>query len=136
MTCINRNGSRNLGAPQSQTLKLFMLQKYLQWNKYNRETKNGAATDVSVTLFVATRNMIVNAPSKMLNRKIEIKENLKENGGRGLHWLELFREWIISAHQAISVADSENLEAKLPAKNRLGLPAHGAKGGLQPKRRL
>ncbi|MBI4235581.1 hypothetical protein HY604_04760 [Candidatus Peregrinibacteria bacterium] len=26
---------------------------------------------------------------KLLNRKIEIKENLKESGGRGLHWLEL-----------------------------------------------
>ncbi|MBI5754335.1 hypothetical protein HZA40_04295, partial [Candidatus Peregrinibacteria bacterium] len=26
---------------------------------------------------------------KILNRKIEIKENLKESGGRGLRWLEL-----------------------------------------------
>jgi len=31
---------------------------------------------------------------KLLNRKIEIKENLKEFGGRGLYWLELFKEWI------------------------------------------
>jgi len=57
---------------------------------------------------------------KILNRKIEIKENLKENGGRGLHWLELFREWIISAHQAISVADSENLEEKRSFLQKIG----------------
>lgn len=57
---------------------------------------------------------------KILNRKIEIKENLKESGGRGLHWLELFREWIISAHQAISVADSENLEEKRSFLQKIG----------------
>src|SRR5690606_32373210 len=57
---------------------------------------------------------------KMLNRKIEIKENLKENGGRGLHWLELFREWIISAHQAISVAGTENLEEKRSFLQKIG----------------
>ena len=57
---------------------------------------------------------------KILNRKIEIKENLKENGGRGLHWLELFREWIISAHQAISVADTENLEEKRSFLQKIG----------------
>ena len=60
------------------------------------------------------------AKEKMLNRKIEIKENLKENGGGGLHWLELFREWIISAHQAIRVADTENLEEKRKFLQKIG----------------
>jgi len=57
---------------------------------------------------------------KILNRKIEIKEDLKESGGRGLHWLELFREWIISAHQAVRVADTENLEEKRKFLQKIG----------------
>ena len=67
-----------------------------------------------------TNEEYTNAKGKILNRKIEIKENLKENGGRGLHWLELFREWIISAHQAVSVADTENLEEKRKFLQKIG----------------
>lgn len=32
-----------------------------------------------------TNEEYTKAKEKILNRKIEIKENLKENGGRGLH---------------------------------------------------
>ena len=67
-----------------------------------------------------TNEEYTKAKEKILNRKIEIKEILKENGGRGLLWLELFREWIISAHQAISVADSENLEEKRSFLQKIG----------------
>ena len=67
-----------------------------------------------------TNEEYTKAKGKMLNKKIEIKENLKENGGRGLLWLELFREWIISAHQAIRVADSENLEEKRSFLQKIG----------------
>ncbi|MDP4008514.1 MAG: recombinase family protein [Candidatus Peregrinibacteria bacterium] len=57
---------------------------------------------------------------KLLNRKIEIKENLKESGGRGLYWLELFKEWILSAHQAINYVDSGNLEEKRSFLQKIG----------------
>jgi len=61
---------------------------------------------------------------KLLNRKIEIKENLKESGGRGLHWLELFKEWILSAHQAINFVDSGNLEEKRSFLQKIGSNFH------------
>lgn len=61
---------------------------------------------------------------KILNRKIEIKENLKESGGRGLRWLELFKEWILSAHQAINYVDSGNLEEKRSFLQKIGSNFH------------
>ena len=61
---------------------------------------------------------------KLLNRKIEIKENLKESGGRGLHWLELFKEWILSAPQAINFIDSGNLEEKRSFLQKIGSNFH------------
>ncbi|MFH1284549.1 MAG: recombinase family protein [Candidatus Peregrinibacteria bacterium] len=61
---------------------------------------------------------------KLLNRKIEIKENLKESGGRGLRWLELFKEWILSAHQAINYVDSGNLEEKRSFLQKIGSNFH------------
>ncbi|MFA6917650.1 MAG: recombinase family protein [Candidatus Gracilibacteria bacterium] len=67
-----------------------------------------------------TNEEYTDSKKKILNRKIEIKEDLKETGGRGLHWLELFREWIISAHQALSVADTENLEEKRSFLQKIG----------------
>jgi len=67
-----------------------------------------------------TNEEYTESKKKILNRKIEIKENLEESGGRGLHWLELFREWIISAHQALSVAETENLEEKRSFLQKIG----------------
>jgi len=61
---------------------------------------------------------------KLLNRKIEIKEVLKEKGGRGLRWLELFKEWILSAHQAARCASNGNLEEKRSFLQKIGSNFH------------
>ena len=52
------------------------------------------------------------AKQKIINRTVEIKEKLDDIQKRGKGWLELFKEWILAAHQAKSVALDENLDAK------------------------
>ncbi|MDX9971035.1 MAG: recombinase family protein [Candidatus Gracilibacteria bacterium] len=59
------------------------------------------------------------AKEKIINSKIDIKEKLNF-GRKGNNWLEPFREWILSAHQAIRKADTENLEEKRKFLQKIG----------------
>ena len=52
------------------------------------------------------------AKEKIINRIIELKEKIGDFGRKGNNWLELFREWILSAHQAQSVSLTDNLQEK------------------------
>ena len=52
------------------------------------------------------------AKEKIINRIIELKEKIGDSGRKGNNWLELFREWILSAHQAQSVRLTDNLGEK------------------------
>jgi hypothetical protein len=57
------------------------------------------------------------AKQKIINRKVEINESLKSKGN---NWLELFREWILTANQAKNIAVSENLEEKRSFLQKIG----------------
>jgi hypothetical protein len=54
---------------------------------------------------------------KIINRKIEINESLKDKGN---NWLGLFHEWILMANQAKNIAVSENLEEKRNFLRKIG----------------
>ena len=54
---------------------------------------------------------------KIINRKVEINECLRDKGN---NWLELFREWILTANQAEKIAIGENLEEKRSFLQKIG----------------
>ncbi|MFA6548103.1 MAG: recombinase family protein [Candidatus Magasanikbacteria bacterium] len=54
---------------------------------------------------------------KIINRKIEINESLKDKGN---NWLGLFHEWILLANQAKNIAVGENLEEKRSFLQKIG----------------
>ena len=62
----------------------------------------------------------VKAKEKLLNKKIEIKEKLSLADKGGNNWLEPFRQWIISVHQAHGFAVTENLEEKRSFLQKIG----------------
>ncbi|PIZ76305.1 hypothetical protein COY05_01530, partial [Candidatus Peregrinibacteria bacterium CG_4_10_14_0_2_um_filter_38_24] len=49
------------------------------------------------------------AKEKIINSKIDLKEKINDFGRKGNNWLEPFKEWILSAHQAVRYANTENL---------------------------
>ena len=53
-----------------------------------------------------------------------ILKELADFGRKDISWLELFKEWILSAHQAISKADSGNLEEKRSFLQKIGSNFH------------
>ena len=57
---------------------------------------------------------------KMLNRKIEIDEDIENFGRKGNVRLGLFKEWILEAFQANFIAESENLEGKRNFLKKIG----------------
>src|SRR3989339_375764 len=57
------------------------------------------------------------AKQKIINRKVEINECLRDKGN---NWLGLFREWILMANQAQNIANSENLEEKRGFLQKIG----------------
>ncbi|MFA5742614.1 MAG: recombinase family protein [Candidatus Paceibacterota bacterium] len=57
---------------------------------------------------------------KLLNRKVEINEELENFGRKGNVRLGLFKEWILEAFQANSIAESENLEEKQNFLKKIG----------------
>ena len=59
------------------------------------------------------------AKEKIINLKIDLKEKL-DFGRKGNNWLEPFKEWILSAHQAVRVANTENLEEKRSFLQKIG----------------
>ena len=67
-----------------------------------------------------TNEEFVAAKEKIINRKVEIKEAMSVFGRKGNNWLEPFKEWILSAHQAIKKADSGNLEEKRMFLQKIG----------------
>ena len=60
------------------------------------------------------------AKEKIINDKIALKEKMEDFGRKGNNWLEPFKEWILSAHQAVRVADTENLEEKRMFLQKIG----------------
>ncbi len=60
------------------------------------------------------------AKEKIINSKIDLKEKMKDFGRKGNNWLEPFKEWILSAHQAVRKADTENLEEKRMFLQKIG----------------
>ena len=61
----------------------------------------------------------IKAKEKIINSKVEIKEKL-DFGRKGNNWLEPFKEWILSAHQAVRYANTENLEEKRMFLQKIG----------------
>ncbi|MFA4817669.1 MAG: recombinase family protein [Parcubacteria group bacterium] len=57
---------------------------------------------------------------KLLNQKTALKEKLADFGRKGNYWLEPMRNFILSAHQANSLIDSENLEEKRSFLQKIG----------------
>ncbi len=107
-----------------------------RWEKDNTEfsTKNGAdKTKLKMELktleekqmnlldtyleHTITNEEYTAAKQKIINRKVEINECLRDKGN---NWLELFREWILLANQAKNIAKSENLEEKRSFLQKIG----------------
>lgn len=61
------------------------------------------------------------AKEKIINSRIDLKEEMNDFGRKGNNWLEPFRKWILSAHQAVRKADTENLEEKRMFLQKIGL---------------
>jgi len=59
------------------------------------------------------------AKEKIINAKVDLKEKLNF-GRKGNNWLEPFKEWILSAHQAAAYAATENLEEKRSFLQKIG----------------
>ena len=57
---------------------------------------------------------------KLLNQKTDLKQKLLNFGRKGNYWLEPMRNFILSAHQANSLANSENLEDKRSFLQKIG----------------
>ena len=62
----------------------------------------------------------IKTKEKIINSKIDLKEKIKDFGRKGNNWLEPFKGWILSAHQAVRVADTENLEEKRKFLQKIG----------------
>ncbi|MFA5742597.1 MAG: recombinase family protein [Candidatus Paceibacterota bacterium] len=67
-----------------------------------------------------SREEYVAKKQKLLNRKVEINEELENFGRKGNVRLGLFKEWILQAFQANSIAESENLEGKRDFLKKIG----------------
>ena len=57
---------------------------------------------------------------KLLNQKTALKQKLVDFGREGNYWLEPMRNFILSAHQANFLFDSENLEEKRSFLQKIG----------------
>ena len=57
---------------------------------------------------------------KLLNQKTALKEKLADFGRKGNCWLEPMRNFILAAHQANLLANSENLEEKRSFLQKIG----------------
>ena len=57
---------------------------------------------------------------KLLNQKADLKQKLADFGRKGNYWLEPMRNFILSAHQANLLIDSENLEEKRSFLQKIG----------------
>ena len=57
---------------------------------------------------------------KLLNQKTALKQKLADFGRKGNYWLEPMRNFILSAHQANFLFDSENLEEKRSFLQKIG----------------
>ena len=54
---------------------------------------------------------------KIINRKVEISDLLKEQGN---NWLGRFRQWILAAHQANLIVIGENVADKRSLLQKIG----------------
>ncbi len=57
---------------------------------------------------------------KFLNQKANLKQKLSDFGRKGNYWLEPMRNFILSAHQANFLFNSENLEEKRSFLQKIG----------------
>jgi site-specific DNA recombinase len=57
---------------------------------------------------------------KLLNQKADLKQKLTDFGRKGNYWLEPMRNFILSAHQANLLINSENLEEKRSFLQKIG----------------
>ena len=57
---------------------------------------------------------------ELINRKTELKQKLADFGRKGNYWLEPMRNFILSAHQANFLINSENLEEKRSFLQKIG----------------
>ena len=71
-----------------------------------------------------TKEEFTSAQQKIVNQHVEISEKLNNFGRKGNNWLELFRNWILEAHQANRYAISENLEEKRKFLQKIGSDFH------------
>jgi hypothetical protein len=67
-----------------------------------------------------TNEEYIAAKEKIINRKVEIKEAMSDFGRKGNNWLEPFKEWILTAHQATGKAVTGNLEEKRMFLQKIG----------------
>ena len=67
-----------------------------------------------------TNEEYISAKEKIINRKVEIKEAMSDFGRKGNNWLEPFKEWILTAHQANEKAVTGNLEEKRMFLQKIG----------------
>ena len=57
---------------------------------------------------------------ELINQKTELKQKLTNFGRKGNYWLEPMRNFILAAHQANSLKNSENLEEKRSFLQKIG----------------
>ncbi|MFH1967132.1 MAG: recombinase family protein [Patescibacteria group bacterium] len=57
---------------------------------------------------------------ELINRKTELKQKLTDFGRKGNYWLEPMRNFILAAHQANFLRNSENLEEKRSFLQKIG----------------
>jgi len=57
---------------------------------------------------------------ELINKKTALKQKLSDFGRKGNYWLEPLKEFIISAHQANSLRNSENLDEKRSFLQKIG----------------
>ena len=57
---------------------------------------------------------------ELINRKTELKQKLTDFGRKGNYWLEPMRNFILGAHQANFLINSENLEEKRSFLQKIG----------------
>ncbi|MFA5069744.1 MAG: recombinase family protein [Patescibacteria group bacterium] len=67
-----------------------------------------------------SKQIFSQAKQKIVNRQVEIKELLDGFKRKGDARLELFKEWILEAHQAPFIAKQENLEVKRNYIQKIG----------------
>ena len=57
---------------------------------------------------------------ELINQKTELKQKLLDFGRKGNYWLEPMRNFILAAHQASFLRNSENLEEKRSLLQKIG----------------